>query len=609
MRLFQNTDRKNYLKLGLAAACCLAVGLLYVAKPLSAPQVDQFIQTSGYYFCALLAFCLVFFLFRAFFQRPDWRPALKRAIIVFLGILPIGVFVHLHEPHRFKVLNDEYAISSLAQQMHLERKAAVPGQSHQIGHNLYFMSHYADKRSQFFPFLVSLAHDLTGYRPNNVFWVNGLLTMGLLCLIYASVRKVTKSMILGYWACLFVASIPLLPQVATSAGYDLANVFFIWLLIYASLNFLDNPGKASMNALVACGLALAYVRYESILYLLPVVFLIAQWWWRERKICLSLFVSVAPLLLALPILLNLHMLGNTVFQDAGLREDGVNFFGLEHILPNLKIALGYFFTPTDHTTASVLCSALGLLGVIFMGVTCTTRGFKKEFRYFLVGGSIYAILVVCFIIVLSNFWGQLDDYQAVRFALPLYVGSALGASVFLKETLRDRLGPWILGLQTAYLIIFSIPTSAKHFTTKEMVGSYFQEWVIEKTLEEDEFKILLLIKSNLGAGLYGIPSIPLKVANSDPRIPYYFARDYDYEEVWVAEVMDFNANENAWQNAESFGSPASWMPLETLYEKNLYHPIKARISRLDLEGIRPENENGMSSLPKKIRKHPSTLDD
>lgn len=589
------TDSGDTVKLVLAALCCVAVASLYVSNPFSTKQVDTLIQVSGYYFCAFVALGLVFFLYQEFVQGTHWCSKLRKESIVLLGIAAIAGFVHLHEPHRFKVLNDEYAISGVAKHMHLERKAAVPSQTLKIDGAVEYLHHHAGKRSQLFPFIVSVAHDLTGFRPENVFWVNGLFTLGSLCLIYASIRKVTGSGVLGYWACLFAASIPLYSQIATSAGYDLANVFFIWLLIYSGLRFFEKPSDSRMNVLVVCGVALAYTRYESVLYLLAVVIFIGVHWWRERRIRLTWFTALSPLLLTLPILLNLHLLGNEAFQDASLRKAGEAFFGWSYVLPNLNEALSYFYTPTSRTTASAFCSALGLTGIVFMAVTLLTRGFKRGQESILVVGCVLGVAVICFLIVMANFWGQLTHPHAVRFALPLYVLSGFGVALLLHEAFKNRIHRsfyWIPAIQLAYLFIFTVPSVATHTTTKKMVSSYFQEWVIKTVKAHDAERVLLIVESNIGPSLYGLSSLPLAMASENPKIPFYFARDYKYDAVWLAEVQEFDERTKEWTSIQDVGMNRDSIRIEPLFEKHLYLGLRARISRLTLDAIPLGNDLG-----------------
>ncbi len=76
------------------------------------------------------------------------------------------------------------------------------------------------------PFLVSVLHDLTGYRPENVFVLNTALTFILLGLTYAVARRLAGRGA-GIVAVLLLTGLPLLAQNATGGGFELLNAVLI----------------------------------------------------------------------------------------------------------------------------------------------------------------------------------------------------------------------------------------------------------------------------------------------------------------------------------------------------------------------------------------------
>ena len=93
-------------------------------------------------------------------------------------------YLHLHVDRGFKIVFDEHAISSTAMSMHYNARAFVPAASHIINDEVVASIGFVDKRPALFPFVVSVTHSLSGYRPENVFWLNSGLTFLLLGLIY-----------------------------------------------------------------------------------------------------------------------------------------------------------------------------------------------------------------------------------------------------------------------------------------------------------------------------------------------------------------------------------------------------------------------------------------
>jgi hypothetical protein len=68
-----------------------------------------------------------------------------------------------------------------------------------------------DKRRHFYPFLVSLAHDVTGYRPSNAFVVNAVLGVLFLGRVYGW-GVVLGGPRHGMLAVLLISTLPLLAQ-------------------------------------------------------------------------------------------------------------------------------------------------------------------------------------------------------------------------------------------------------------------------------------------------------------------------------------------------------------------------------------------------------------
>ena len=143
-----------------------------------------------------------------------------------------------------------------------------------------------DKRPLFQPLLVSLLHDLTGYRPENVFALNSALTFGLLGLVYVACRKLAGREA-GILAVLLLTSLPLLAQNATGGGFELLNLVMIMSTLLLGMRFAEKRDPGSLQALLLSAVLLAQTRYESILFMLPVGLLVGWTWWKERRAVLD----------------------------------------------------------------------------------------------------------------------------------------------------------------------------------------------------------------------------------------------------------------------------------------------------------------------------------
>ena len=75
-------------------------------------------------------------------------------------------------------------IQGTAYEMHITKQVSTILRAYNIGGTWLSIDPYLDKRPYFFPFLVSLLHDLTGYRIANMFIVNVACAAAFLGLLY-----------------------------------------------------------------------------------------------------------------------------------------------------------------------------------------------------------------------------------------------------------------------------------------------------------------------------------------------------------------------------------------------------------------------------------------
>src|ERR1019366_5861835 len=119
-----------------------------------------------------------------------------------------------------------------------------------------------------FPLLVSVLHDVTGYRVANVFELNFLLTPFVLLGGYLLAHKL-GGRLAGYVAAGLLATFPLLAQNATSGGYDVLNMALGSALMLVTLAYFQSMERSRgplMNLSLALALLLAATRAESVLY-------------------------------------------------------------------------------------------------------------------------------------------------------------------------------------------------------------------------------------------------------------------------------------------------------------------------------------------------------
>jgi len=201
---------KIFIQIGIALACA-ALALLVPLYFTTSKQAVLIVKHFTY--SALGATCLLFLLqLRESLKevaRSDVVLRAKNHIPALILILVATFYLHLHVDRGFKIVFDEHAISSTAMSMHYNARAFVPAASHIINDEVVASIGFVDKRPALFPFVVSVTHSLSGFRPENVFWLNSGLTFLLHGLIYTiAARSCGKPH--GILAILRMPSLPLL---------------------------------------------------------------------------------------------------------------------------------------------------------------------------------------------------------------------------------------------------------------------------------------------------------------------------------------------------------------------------------------------------------------
>ena len=106
-------------------------------------------------------------------EEPRW---------VWLVLSALALLTLVHEPRLTKINYDEHVLLSISRSMHLEQKAAWVAEAKLIGGSVVPTALIVDKRPVFYPFVLSLVHKATGYRLENMFWLNGALCITFLLL-------------------------------------------------------------------------------------------------------------------------------------------------------------------------------------------------------------------------------------------------------------------------------------------------------------------------------------------------------------------------------------------------------------------------------------------
>ena len=351
------------LSLFLVSILCSFIFGFFVFSP---ERADILLRYCGYWLIFFSFVVFAVFLTKVLKTFPAEYGLHKRDLFAFTFLLAIWLIPLVQEPSGYKVIYDEIILTGSAQQMYFEREMHTPLRGYTINGVFYILGSFLDKRPFFFPFLVSLMHDFSGYRPENVFYLNFMLSFVLFALVYL-LGRIFAGVAGGLLAGLLLASLPLLAQSARSGGFELLNLLMIVLTILLGIHYYRKADSASLTAFGYSGLLLALVRHESILFVIPVGLTTLWMWWKSRKLVLPGFFILIPLLLTI------YALQLTVFEQRTERwqlkdkPDAISLFGLQYLPDNFGHVLRFFFDPGYVQPNSLFFSVFGLFfGILFL---------------------------------------------------------------------------------------------------------------------------------------------------------------------------------------------------------------------------------------------------
>ncbi len=446
----------------LAAAASLYFG--FVHFPVSAAL--SILRQTGY-FVILLTFALwLVAVWRLARSAGTGEPGTGPARWWWAAGGLIGVLTLLavtHEPFRSKILYDEYVLQSTAYNLHYFRDNSAMVRGYDIQGVFLSTDSYVDKRPIFFPFVLSLVHDLSGYRLANVYYLNTglfIVTLGLIGWIGARLNGWRG----GLLAIGLLGSLPLFAQNATGAGMELLNLCLLLVVILHGAAWLARPGERTLSGLVLAVLLLVQSRYESALYVLPAGLVIVLGWWRVRRLIITGSVVTAPLLL-IPIALQQKVVSKSPIMWE-LHENQTSRFSVEYLSGNLQGAYE-FFSATGMTQAnSLLLGPLGLVGLAVVGWRLwLERGRWREVTPVQLSLLVFGAAVLAVTgLVMFYYWAALNDPMAARFALPLHL--LLVLVIVVAAAWGDRKWPVsvvALGLVAVFILGVSSPKQSYHY--------------------------------------------------------------------------------------------------------------------------------------------------
>lgn len=409
----------------------------------------------------------------------------------------------------YRVLQDEATLTSISYMMSSKATAATLYEARFDRTPPVVLSQGIDKRPPLFPFAVHLFHKVFGYSASHPFIVNALVLFALLSLI-GLVFETRFKFWAGLSAQFLVAAQPAVFLSATSAGFDLFSVFFLWVTFLT----LDQAiQKRKPDAYVLSGLVLlaySYTRYESLLIAgLVGIFLIS-----DRSIRNDLMGVyrkrlnwIAAFILLLTPLFWILIHG---FREPKLKEvSNAELFSLSQLLNHFSIFLKALLSPpADYPPQGPLfCICLA------SAVWILLKGPREFLKNKIIRCSALVVSVLL-IIALAHFFGDYTNPAALR----LFIGFAISASMLPVIALgglvqkNAKWQGWIAIFPVLAFAVFMVSVSARN--SKEIfsrVGATRGYQVSREYLKDKNPKVTVVVSAfPTNFSILGFSSIDFK---------------------------------------------------------------------------------------------------
>lgn len=538
--LQERTDRRALLLFMACAVAAVVVGF----KLVTPAQAERLIARGGYFYILGVFALGLYFSSRVLAARRDtWTPWLRRPGKVGLFLVAATGFALWSDAFAHKVLFDEYVLQGTAWHMHLTKEVGTPLRAYDFAGTWLVIDTFLDKRPYFFTFLVSLLHDLTGYRLENVFALNAALTLATLAAVYWLVRTLTGRVAPALLSVALLATLPLFGQNATGASMELLNVAMITGVMVAATLYLRAPDGDRLSVLVLATILLAQTRYESVLFVAPAAAVILLGWWRAGRIILPWPAVVAPLLLV-PYAWHDRFVGSKPILWQ-LREGEAARFAWHYAPGNLEGAWNFFSSTSPGQPNSLWLVLLGVAGLAWALIRLirwwrAAPAGRPVMPAVIPVTALFALTIAANLgLLMFYYWSRLDEPIATRFALPSCLVLALAAGWFVHWLDHRNLPATRLAAAglAVWLAVFAASAYAHRFYTTQNMVMHETNWEVEQARARKRGVLWITAKATMPFLLERIPAVNTTIASvRAPQIAWHL-REGTFRDVFVAQVM------------------------------------------------------------------------
>ena len=494
--------------------------------------------------------------------KDNW-PGLALAFVV------TAIALFAVEP-ALRILSDEADLVGTSRNLFSSRTATFT-----VSGKNYFDSYWdvdvaIDRRPALFPFLVSLVHVVRGYDYRNVFLFN-LLVLPAFVLVSYRLAKSLGGETFGIVASLLVVAHPITLIAVRSGGFDFFAVFFSVLVLKSLLDHVRAPSAARLAILWMNLCLFAEIRYESALFVVPVVGLLLVFRLATRELLrpFAFIYALTPAYLA-------PRVWQAVLRGSVPEEPGAVAISAQHFLDNTREYFKPILSPLGSYPAHAgIVIALGVVGCVVWLVSRRRELLAPDWKASSLRFAAFAgaWMLVQVVVVFAYVWGRAQFPSAARLVIAIDTFFSFAAAWLLAVSLRRWRAPVAALLGVAILVIH-VPVAAQHRMMNRLTQTRESAtaWRFFDSLHEKRILIVTDRPDLFTIMEYGAMSFA--AARQDPVIFEAFDRHLFYD-IYVVQQIKLSTNSplpgyEIWPTRK----------LETMLEYQNDADLMIRISRL-----------------------------
>jgi 4-amino-4-deoxy-L-arabinose transferase-like glycosyltransferase len=520
------------IALVLLPTVLLALAVISVTRPAYAQPL--YVHTT-YYFLMVTVLCWAGTYLHA--ARDVGREAVIAWVkenwpgIVIALVVTLVAWLAIHPALR--ILSDEANLVGTSKNFFATKAATFT-----VSGKYYYDSYWdidvvIDYRPPLFPFLVNLVHVVCGYSYKNVFLFN-LVVLPVFVLVSYRLAKSLGGETFAIVASLLVVAHPITLISVRSGGFDFFAAFFALLVIKSLLDHCREPSPERLAILWMNLCMFAEIRYESGLFIPPVVALllllrVLSW----RMLRPYAFVYALTPAYLLPRIWQLTMGAKVPHQ-----EPGTVVFSFDNFVDNaseyFKPILSPFASQPAH---SAFVIALGVVGCILWLRWIHGRLLLRDWQS---PHLRFAILVMAWmllqaVVVFTYVWGRPQYPSAARLVIAIDTFFAFAAAWVLTLSLK-RFRPFVPVLVAVALFAIHLPVAAQHRMLNRLTQTRESAttWRFFESLGEK--RILIITDRPNHFTIMGYGAMDFETARQDRFIFDAFARGLFYDIYLVQQI-------------------------------------------------------------------------